>query len=267
MIRRMFWTSIFATLLVSVFSASLAYGLAISTSEAWIDWANLVITPDTGVTITWADKYSVSYVHAKSSTTEDEDLEEAMDWVDTDATADVTDPSGKAEGEAYTSDSRGLYEYSTARSDSGGQYEVYAFAGRVGVFEVSGSGNITITVPYSMSLKVSATRPDEVAWGYMACGIGAYGLVGTYVDEYDTVETSGYISGIGSFVDGYSDNFSIDFLVNDGDQIQFGAAANMHGTPDYLMVNSPIPEPSTLILFGVGFLSILGYAFRKKRRS
>jgi hypothetical protein len=35
---------------------------------------------------------------------------------------------------------------------------------------------------------------------------------------------------------------------------------------DVLVTTEPIPEPSTLFLFGVGFLGLVGYVYRRKRR-
>ncbi|MBC8427654.1 PEP-CTERM sorting domain-containing protein [bacterium] len=43
---------------------------------------------------------------------------------------------------------------------------------------------------------------------------------------------------------------------------------SMYALSDTLTVptSEPIPEPSTLVLFGLGFLGILGYVYRRKRR-
>jgi hypothetical protein len=265
MLRRTLWASIFALLLVSVLSASLAYGLATSTNVATIDWANLEITYEpTILSIDWIAQWNSSYASADSSTLPRvEDREDAPYWGYTDATANVTGSSGQAQGDAYTDDplivDPLLYESTFASSDLGGWYEANAWAWRWGAFQVtSGSGYITINVPYTLSVQLNASRLGEYAEGSSSAELGFENWNTTFQDVVSD-NINNWITGIDSDSENRSGVLTVSLFFNEWDEGQFGT-----GVDNYAYVDSPIPEPSTFLLVfaGAGFI---GVVFLRKR--
>ncbi|MBC8232742.1 PEP-CTERM sorting domain-containing protein [bacterium] len=88
-------------------------------------------------------------------------------------------------------------------------------------------------------------------------------------DDGSTID-SGAFAGEFSFPSGFPNNHVSDLIFDDVPGLDFVLvySAPFSGLVegDWIL-QDPIPEPSTLVLFGLGFLGLVGYAYRRKHCS
>jgi hypothetical protein len=109
----------------------------------------------------------------------------------------------------------------------------------------------------------SLDRPLRVTEQMLELGLGSWVWTGTFRDG----------SGLVNLTLGSSPKSGI-ALANEADQrwVESGSLLSSYQYRVYALSDTlvkgaaPIPEPSTLILFGLGFLGLAGYVCRRKRR-
>ena len=66
-------------------------------------------------------------------------------------------------------------------------------------------------------------------------------------------------------IDGHSDDTTDGFYIENDATDSNGSELPLYGISDVLTVPSAVPEPSTVMLVGLGGLAALGYSFKRKR--
>ena len=113
--------------------------------------------------------------------------------------------------------------------------------------------------------QLAAAGPLYLA-GSLNLNFGAF--VPTGHDILFLINDTGNAADIGSFQ--YADDARIGtfngfnwFITYDANNV---ASPSLNGGNDVAIYSAPVPEPSTLILFGVGAIGILGCAWQRRRR-
>ena len=155
-----------------------------------------------------------------------------------------------------------------------------------GFYEILGltSGSL-VTTNNGVSLEIDDSREIEIDNGPgPSTGIGVIDIGGDFDYDSATVELfsdktdlSVVLSDIIGTFTFESDSHSAEVTLGDGSSsvVQAEFTFDQGGDPltttfslvepAHTAPGDPIPEPSTLVLFGVGILGVLGYGYRRKR--
>jgi len=239
--------------LLLMFSANSSHAVSVSNSTATIYWHTLYIS---GIDIEWIYKGSGSFAYAGDDWNFDLASDTKDKWVDTSASASVTN----ATADAWTTD---LELYGGGWASSTGPYEAYSDAatGRWGEFKALKSGDLTISVNYYLTQDLSTQYLGEWAKG----GASAFLYLsnktkGDWAEDRGDLYNSVYDGDSGYWED--SGTFTVTLSFDEGDEGEFGANvwydANVHS----------VPVPSTMLLLGSGLagLGLIGRRFRKYKK-
>jgi len=94
--------------------------------------------------------------------------------------------------------------------------------------------------------------------------VSAFVWTGTQAHGRAAIGHLGYGSGTGAMV-GSTADLDHDWIYA-AQRSPLTDSYLFYALSDTLIVPDPIPEPSTLVLFGLGFLGLVGYVYRRKRR-
>ena len=202
-------------------------------------------------------KNSTAYASAFGSSSWLDDFRTADHWDDVSALATVAESAGSAEARADATQSA-LLAFTKA-SSLNGPYEANAAAMRSGSFTVSGDGEISISVNYTLTQDLDASGISDSAEGFSFAGLFLY--------HADDPEVAGdndfmlnFLAGTGSFTDFRSGTLLASLLFEDGDSGSFDVIAS-----GYSKAAAAVPEPSMFVVFGAG-LAGLGFLRINLRR-
>ncbi len=249
----------FRALLVSVVicaaiisASSSAYAVATATGDAVIDWSTLLITLDPGMNLTWTEQGSFSEAWAYFNGVEmDHQASGSSDWGDTYATASYSTANGFATGSAFTNVST-LSSSASASSDMGGQFNADAHGwgeNRWGHFNVTGTGNVTFSVDYNMSLTLNETQPrpfDETS-GFLELSMYLRNQT-TPAEGYafDEIWYPSWNAPLNGTLND-SGTLTVSLGFNDGEQ-----GLMRSGVASHVQAISVVPEPISSLLFVTG---------------
>lgn len=249
---------IFLTL---IFIPAGASALTTSGSTAIIDWNSFLITldpnPDTSMMLTWTYQDDYTYAYAYNDTAGSDYTEDSSSsWDNLNSLAAVGSSPDYSTGYGWTSGSE-VGESVFASSNTFGTYGyAYAYAGRWGDFTVTGSGNITFSVSYSLTQNLSTFGPGDYS--------GGNALAGLYLqaENSDGLESSSLYNEVNNgMTDSWSQNgtFNITLNFDDGDTGYFEAYVYNDAYSEMA-----VPEPSTLLLLGSGLIGLAAFGCRRR---
>ncbi len=241
-------TVIFLGFASAVKSAPLAVG------QAWFDWSGLNIsTVDIGYgqpTITWLDSWE-GYVEASAN----EEFQSNTSDLTTSLSVSAT--QGGASALAIINPSTNSM---SVDAETGGVGENYAnaYALRHVEFTVSGTGLVVFSVPYHIEVSLYGGEYAE-AGSHAELYLSNYypeSYLNNIRESYSYADLYKNLSndGLGSWSD--DGILAVALFFNDGETGYFEASLNSDAYS-----SSPVPLPSTLLLFGGGFLGLI--SFRK----
>lgn len=248
--------SLLAAIVISVSSS--AHGAAVSSNSSIINWESLSYKTSEGMSLHFPARSSTSFAAAFSSSSFADDFHSSDGWGSTSALASIVSPSGSAIGSAFTNP-RTLFASATASSAFGSPFQSDAAALRSAGFSVSGSGDLTVSVGYSLSQSLSTSLFREFAEGFAFAGLLLY-----YDDNSAVAADTDVI--LNSILDGDSlfasrtGTLSATLFFNDGQGGFFDVLGSGHSAV------APVPEPSTVILLGAG-LAGMGLLRKRFKRS
>ena len=246
--------------LTLIFTAHTSHASSFSNSTAWIDWNTLSIW---GIDIQWDYQESYSYAEAQDpwDSPWNEDFKDY--WGETSSLASVTNANGGANGTAWTNDSQ-LFEEVSATS-TGGDYWAgsLAKAELYGEFTALETGELTISVDYYLTQDLQTENMGESAWGDSETWLEIW--KDNYVDDsYDEhfLWNEVYDGESGSWND--SGTLEVTLFFNEGDAGYFSAGVMNWAEA---RVSSPVPEPSTMLLLGVGLIGLVGCRHKQSKKA
>ena len=233
-----------------------AYALAIADAQSSITGWSIETTGS--LSFTWMDSWSDSYTHSYSPVSGSYyDADYISSIADTSASNLVTEAEGSNDDDASTTTEQAMSASSHTEShgDSGSVLRSgYTYGEQGGYFTLSGTGDLIMTFPYTISISMSGTDSNDYAYSYT--DIYAYLHIDSdYDDEYyDYLED--YIGGIGSTSGSKNGTGIITFSVEDGDESGYLYFGSWAYTDAYSEVPESVPEPATLLLLGAGLLGV-----------
>lgn len=125
-------------------------------------------------------------------------------------------------------------------------------------------GMITITADYNSNSLLETDLPGDLAYFYAFAEMGLWNF-DAGDEDFQDFEWVNQISGFDEFGENRSGNFSISMGFDSYDVGEFWIGMESEVFTQGEPIPEPIPEPSTLLLFGFGILGISRLSRRKKK--
>jgi hypothetical protein len=240
-----------------IFIPAGASALTTSGSTAIIDWDTFLITLDPGVSLAWTSQDDYTYADAWNDTAGGSGYtdDSSSSWDNLSSWAVVGFSPDYSTGHGWTSGSE-VGESVFASSNTSGVYgSAYAYAGRWGDFTVTGSGNITFSIDYSLTENLFTSGLGDYSVGNARAGL----YLGNN-DGYGLAEESNLYNEVyNGMTDSWSQNgtFNITLNFDDSDTGYFEAYV-------YNAAEVAVPEPSTLFLLGSGLIGLAAFGCRRR---
>ncbi len=235
---------------------------AISDVIAYIDWATLNID---GATVEWGSRYEASYTNAKNNlnaTNPQVDKSEFNSLTGVSTTNSVTN----ATGYGYSAPSPNNWVAAEAHSIADGIATTYAEASasvhRRDWFKVTENATITLSLDYSFWHSIQAGDPSESGSAYSVASLILLGPQNDFDNPIDYKESDFWHNFGGSFSTKGTLSVSGNLLAGE----LYSIEAHVYGadSANAPLRQSPVPEPATIALFGIG-IAVMAFTARKKK--
>jgi hypothetical protein len=258
-----------------------ANATAIANIDAYFDWSTLKIEVTGGLTgITWNNnpapptlptKTSSDTSYAKTPTQSNmgsPGTQSLLGWVDTSSLTSYTEAGGSALGKGLTSDTKVEAQGISQSFTDYLEYLSNATATRKSNFTINGTGtgNVKISVNYVSNVALSRDTTTGSAYAHSVAKLSL---------NKGSSTTNSTVSDLESILDDTNTDLVLNSVANNTLSITLlDAAAGSTGTfkanividTNATEVPSSVPEPSTLLLLGVGVGSLV-LARRKAAKS
>ena len=232
-----------------------------SNSVAAIYWSSPRLTVSPGMTVTFTDKTTLASSFLEINGADQADVTFAPDWGKSSARVMYESGSFSVAGwadtdEPDTEEQGVISSWGYASSNQGGDAYVVNRPHQTGTFTVSGTGTVTLEIPYVISVLAIAESLTEYATSVAeAVGVLADTTTNGRTRLSDLLSATVYGPN-GQFSDKRDGTLLLSLPFDDGDTGYFMSMAHTEGEA------YSVPEPSTFLLLGGG---VAGLALLRRR--